>query len=158
MLKVFKKQRNRLDVQAAAIAGAAAGLAYLVTMQIDNRLTGQNADDRLILARPFVEDQDKARTVGTAIHMFNGVTLGVAYAALVHDRLPGPAWLRGLIFANVENSMLYPLALFEDAHPAVREGEVARYWTVPAYLQSIPRHIAYGVVLGSLYQRLRDRS
>lgn len=144
-----------VDIRAAVVAGAAAGVAYLVTMECDNRLTGQKIDDLLILGRPFVDDPSGARKLGVAIHFANATTLGVVYAALAHDRLPGPKWLRGVIFGNVENTALYPLALFEQHHPAVREGEVDRYWTVPAYLQSIPRHIAYGAVLGWLYERLR---
>jgi len=146
---------KNVDVRAAAVAGAAAGVAYLVTMEIDNRLTGQRADDLLILGRPFAEDLGTARAIGVAVHLANAVALGVVYAVVAHDRMPGPAWLRGVVFGNVENTVLYPLALFEDAHPAIQEGSVDRYWTVPAYLQSIPRHVAYGAVVGGLYQRLR---
>jgi hypothetical protein len=146
---------GKIDLRAAAAAGASAGIAYLAMMEVDNRLTGQKLDDLLILGRPFVEDPSRARKLGVAIHLANAATLGVVYAAFMHDRLPGPAWLRGVIFGNVENTTLYPLALLEQAHPAVRAGEVDRYWTVPAYLQSIPRHVAYGAVLGWLYERLR---
>ena len=68
--------------------------------------------------------------------------------------MPGPAWLKGVIFANVENVILYPITLFEDIHPAIRTGQVDRYFTWPAFWQSVPRHIAYGAVLGVLYERL----
>jgi hypothetical protein len=144
-----------IDVRGAAIAGAVAGAAYLATMEIDNRLTGQNLDDLLILGRPFVDDLATARVLGVAVHLANAVALGIVYAALAQDRLPGPGWLRGIIFGNVENTTLYPFALFENAHPAIRAGEVDRYWTFSAYLQSIPRHVVYGAVLGGLYERLR---
>jgi hypothetical protein len=51
--------------------------------------------------------------------------------------------------------ILYPITLFEDIHPAIRTGQVDRYFTWPAFWQSVPRHIAFGAVLGVLYERLR---
>src|SRR5829696_3418070 len=55
---------------------------------------------------------------------------------------------KGVIFANVENVILYPITLFEDNHPAIRMGQVGRYFNWPAFWQSVPRHIAFGAVLG----------
>ena len=144
-----------LNLGTAALAGAVAGAAYVVTMEIDNRLTGQRIDDLVLLGRPFVRRRTRARWVGAAIHLHNAVSLAALYAAVGHDRLPGPAWWRGVVFANVENTLLYPLAALEDRHPAIRDGEIDRYWTAAAYLQSVPRHVAYGAVLGALYERLR---
>ena len=37
----------------------------------------------------------------------------------------------------------------------IRDGQIDRYWPLTAYLLSIPRHVTYGAVLGSLYERLR---
>jgi hypothetical protein len=69
---------------------------------------------------------------------------------MLERRLPGPAWSKGIIFATVENVILYPITLFEDIHPAIRTGQVDRYFTWPAFWQSVPRHIAYDAVLGVL--------
>ena len=60
-----------------------------------------------------------------------------------------------MIFATVENVILSPITRFEDIHPAIRTGQVDRYYNWPAFWQSVPRHIAFGVVLGTLYDRLR---
>jgi len=155
---VIDQKRRPVDRRAAAIAGAAAGIAYAVTMEIDNRLTGQRSDDFLLLGRPFAAETTRARRIGAAIHLGNAAALGLVYAALVRDHLPGPPWFRGVVYGNVENTVLYPLAALDRFHPAVREGEIDRYWTVAAYLQSVPRHVAYGAVLGILYERLRRRS
>src|SRR5215212_2231660 len=144
-----------VDRRAAIIAGAVAGIAYAMTMEIDNRMTGQKIDDFLLLGRPFISDSRRARRFGAAVHLGNAAGLGVVYAALAHERFPGPAWLRGVIFGTIENTVLYPMAALDRFHPAVREGTLDRYWTVAAYLQSIPRHVAYGAVVGSLYERLR---
>lgn len=150
-------RKNDVDVLAAAVAGLAAGAAYVATMEIDNRLTGINEDDLKLLGRPFVNDPDRAKPVGVPVHFGNSVVLALAYAALAHDRLPGPPWLRGAIFATIENSALYPIAMLEEHHPGVRDGQVDRYWTLPAFLLSFPRHLAFGAVLGTIYDRLRQR-
>lgn len=146
-----------VNVKAAAIAGLAAGAVYIVTQEIDNRLTGQNNDDLKLLGRMLVKGPEHAKLVGVLPHVVNSANLGIAYAALAHDRLPGPPWFRGALFATVENTVLYPIALLEDKHPGIRNGEIDRYLTLKAYLQSIPRHITYGAVVGTLYERLRHR-
>lgn len=146
-----------VDVRAAAIAGLAAGAVYIVTQEIDNRLTGQNNDDLKLLGRLLVKGPEHAKLAGVLPHVINSANLGIAYAALAHDRLPGPPWFRGALFATVENTVLYPIALLEDKHPGIRNGEIDRYLTLRAYFQSVPRHITYGAVVGTLYERLRHR-
>jgi hypothetical protein len=142
------------DVRAAALAGFVAGAAFGAVLEADLHLTGRNVDDLLVLGRPFIKDPAKARTLGLALHAMNSVALALLYARL-EPRLRGQPWWRGVLFANVENLALYPITVFEDLHPAVRSGEIDRYANWPAFWQSVPRHIAYGAVLGILYDRLR---
>jgi hypothetical protein len=144
------------NAKAVAISGLAAGAAFLAILEADLRLTGRNVDDLIVLGRPLVKDPKHARTVGTAVHAVNSLVLASLYATIEH-RIPGPPWLKGIIFANVENVILYPITLFEDIHPAIRTGQVDRYFTWPAFWQSVPRHIAFGAVLGVLYDRLRSK-
>jgi hypothetical protein len=146
---------RRLDPKAVVISGLAAGAAFVAVLEADLRLTGRNVDDLMILGRPFTNDPTKARAMGGAIHTVNSLALATLYATL-EPRLPGPAWWKGVVFANIENVVLYPITLFEDIHPAIRLGEVDRYFTWPAFWQSVPRHIAFGAVLGVLYNRLRS--
>ena len=153
-MRVLRRQTREFDPKVVAISGLAAGAAFVAVLETDLRLTGRNVDDLMILGRPFIEEPAKARALGGALHAFNSVALASLYAML-EQRIPGPGWLKGVIFANVENAILYPIALFEDIHPAIRSGQVDRYFTWPAFWQSIPRHIAYGAVLGILYDRLR---
>jgi hypothetical protein len=124
-------------------------------LETDLRLTGRNADDLMVLGRPFIEEPARARALGGGIHAVNSLALASLYG-MVERHITGPSWLQGIIFANVENVILYPITLFEDIHPAVRTGQVDRYFTWPAFWQSVPRHIAFGVVLGVLYDRLRS--
>ncbi len=146
---------GKLDSKAVAISGLAAGAAFVAVLEADLRLTGRNVDDLMVLGSPFIKDPTKARAVGGAIHAVNSLALARLYAMLEH-RLPGPAWLKGVIFANVENVILYPVTRFEDIHPAIRTGQVDRYYNWAAFWQSVPRHIAFGAVLGMLYDGLRQ--
>jgi hypothetical protein len=153
-LHILRRQTREFDPKVVAISGLAAGAVFVAVLETDLRLTGRNVDDLMVLGRPFTEEPAKARVLGGAIHAFNSVALASLYAML-EQRIPGPAWLKGVIFANVENVILYPITLIEDLHPAIRTGQVDRYFTWPAFWQSIPRHIAYGAILGVLYDRLR---
>ena len=142
------------DAKAVVVSGLVAGAAFAAVLEADLRLTGRNVDDLIVLGRPFVDEPKNARAVGVAIHMLNSLALASLYATL-EPRIPGPPWLKGVVFANVENLLLYPVTVFEDIHPAIRDGQVDRYFNWPAFWQSVPRHIAYGAVLGALYARLR---
>lgn len=153
----LKRTVGDLDLKAVALSGIAAGAAFVAVLEADLRLTGRNVDDLIVLGRPFVSDPRHAKAAGGAIHVINSLALAGLYAAL-EPRLPGPPWLKGAVFANVENVILYPITMFEDMHPAIRDGQVDRYFNWPAFRQSVPRHIAYGAVLGLLYDRWRTRS
>jgi hypothetical protein len=149
------QQIRQLDAKAVAVSGLAAGTAFVAVLEADLRLTGRHVDDLMILGRPFFADPTKARAIGGAIHALNSLALAGLYGML-ERRIPGPAWLKGVVFANVENVILYPVTRFEDIHPAIRSGEVDRYYNWPAFWQSVPRHIAFGVVLGMVYDRMRS--
>ncbi|MGI8642731.1 MAG: hypothetical protein ACR2LS_01250 [Thermomicrobiales bacterium] len=154
MVKAFR----RPDIGAAILAGLIASLAYAATMELDRKVTKSKVDDLVLVGRPFVPDRpDLARPVGLAVHLANGTALALAYAVLAHDRWPGPAWLRGALFLNLENLALYPIMLFSNHHPAVKDGQMDNYWTWPAFAESLPPHTVYGLLIGPLYERLRGR-
>ena len=108
---------KQVDVGAAVIAGLAAGATYVATMEIDNRLTGINEDDLTLLGRPIAADPSLAKLAGVPVHFGNSVALALVYAAVAHDRLPGPPWLRGALFATLEDTLLYPIAKLEQLAP-----------------------------------------
>lgn len=143
---------------AAVIAGVTAGVGYLVQQEIDNRLTGRNLDDLLLLGRPFAKSGIRGKTLGTLIHFGNSAGIGIVYAVAANDRLPGPAWARGMLFLTMENCILYPVMVLDRHHPAVKSGEIAPYWTLPAFLQSFPRHLVFGAILGSVYEQLHPKA
>lgn len=148
---------NASTIKAATISGLAAGAVFALVLEADLRLTGNNVDDLLVLGSPFVSNPEEARRLGLAIHALNSVALAALYGK-ARPWLPGPPWLKGVIFANVENLILYPVTLLEDLHPAIRTGLVDRYFTWPSFWQSVPRHVAYGAVLGILFERLQPET
>ncbi len=86
------------------------------------QVTGLNVDDLQPLGRPLVNDPTDAKVAGLPIHLFNSVGPAATYAAVGRDRLPGPSWLRGVIFATIENTVLYPIAALEELHPGIEPG------------------------------------
>lgn len=146
----------KVNLKAASLAGLAAGFAYAVTAEIDNRLSGQNLDDLKLLGRPLVGGPKYAKLAGVPVHMINSISLAIGFP-FARTVIPGPAVFQGITYALVENTVLYPVAAFEHHHPGVRNGEIDRYFNLKAYLLSIPRHVAYGAILGLLYDRIARR-
>jgi len=138
------------------MAGLVAGIVFVATMKIDNRFSGNKLDDLVLLGRLVTGNPRTAALAGTPIHLFNSAVLGVVYAAFGRQWLPGPPAFRGALFSLIENAVLYPLLIFEGAHPAIKDGQIDRYWSLSSHLWTAPRHIAYGAVLGSLYERLQN--
>lgn len=155
-MNILRKVVRELDSKAVIVSGLAAGAAFAAVLEADLRLTGRKVDDLIVLGRPFVKDPSRARVAGVAIHAVNSVALAGLYAML-EQQISGPPWFKGVLFANVENVLLYPITVFEDKHPAIRDGQVDRYFNWPAFWQSVPRHVAYGAVLGILYHRLNSQ-
>lgn len=150
---------RRPQVGGAITAGLIASLAYAAMMELDRKVTKSKVDDLVLVGRPFVPNRPElARPVGLVVHLGNGAALALAYAALAHDRWPGPAWLRGVLFLNLENLALYPIMLFSDHHPAVKDGQMDNYWSRQAFAESLPPHTVYGLLIGPLYERLRTTS
>lgn len=142
------RRRGRVNRAKAAVAGLVGAAAFWAEMQADKPLLRSNYDDTRLLAGWFTPHWV---WVGLGIHLINGATLGVAYAA-ARPYLPGPNWLRGLLFAQGENAVLYPMGiLFDRWHPDIREGRMPGLLTPGAIAQGLVRHAAYGLALGGLY-------
>jgi hypothetical protein len=156
MLDRPNTEEERLNVGAATLAGVAAGLLYAGTMYAEIRLSGRKLNDLVLLGRPFTGNPENAALAGLPIHLLNSTGLALLYAAYGRRRLSGPPAVRGTIFTLIENVVLYPFAYFEDIHPAIKDGQVDRYWSLKSHLWTVPRHVVYGLTLGPLYERLRS--
>jgi hypothetical protein len=152
------RRHDRLaSLLSGTIAGFVAGGAYLVVAGIDNRISGQRLYDLQLLARPFVRSRRRANALGAAIHAGNSAALGALYGVAIEPHIPGPGAVKGIIFVLIEGTVLYPILALERRHPAVREDEIGPYWTWKSFLWNWPRHFAYGMTLGWLYQKLRHK-
>ena len=154
-MNLMRKLVTSIDFPASIGAGLAAGAAFYATMLIDLKLTGRNVDDRIFLAGPLTDSPEAAKRLGTVIHVANSVAFACLYSA-VEPIIPGPPWFKGTLFFNLENVVLYPLTAVGDRHPSIRNGDIEPYWTWPAFVQSIPRHVAYGATLGIVYAKLHN--
>lgn len=155
-LRSLSRSADLGSLTTPAVSGLIAGAAFVAVLEADIRLTGRNVDDLAALGRFFVAKNGPARALGLGIHLVNSVGLALVYAR-VQGKLPGPPWLRGVLFALAENTLLSPVTRLEDKHPAIADGSLNRYWTWPAFIQSIPRHVVDGAVLGALDHGLRTR-
>ncbi len=139
------------DPGRAALAGALGAAAYLAEMAVDLALIDCPTNDLMLLGRPFSANPRVWPWLGGAIHFGNGVALAQLYG-LVGGRLPGPPWLRGIVFTLIENTLLWGLVpLFDRYHPAIRSGELPKMNRPVPFAQQVLRHIAYGAVLGAVY-------
>jgi|SRR5215217_1980006 len=139
---------------AGALAGVAAAVTFATVMEADRRVLGRNTDDLMLLGRFVSPREQTARIVGLGLHLLNGGMLGGVYGAAFHEWLPGAPSFRGALFANAENLTLYPLALLENHHPAIRDGQIDRYWNGTAFAQETLRHVVFGLILGEGTERI----
>ena len=149
---------KRKRIVAGAIGGLAGSAAYSVAQHFDMKVLDHNTDDFLLLGTLMPVDDDLARPLGAVMHFGNGALLGIAYALIGRDRLPGSPFARGMTWTMMETFGLYPMALLEKLHPAIRDGRLESYLSGKGFAQQLVRHIAYGAVLGPVTDRFLEES
>lgn len=141
---------------AAAAAGTLATAAYSVAMEGDEVITGNHFSDvRFIqgLMGKKASQQRNYYVLAWALHFLNGITLAEVYAAAAKRFLPGPDWLKGILFAELFVIAVWPLTPIADKHhPLIKDGELPPLANRTAFLQNIGRHLVFGLVLGWLYR------
>lgn len=142
----------RHEMVRGALAGMIGSVAFALVMALDLRLVRYQFNDFTLLGRVFSRDRRVWQPLGAALHLANGAAFG-AYYAPVRRLLPGPDWLRGVMYAEGLNLLLWPLMLLVDRyHPARRTGELAPAWSRRNYAVNVLRHLAYGAVLEWVYR------
>jgi len=97
--------------------------------------------------------QKKFLVLSWILHILNGVALAELYAAVVKRFLPGPNWLKGVIFGEVFIVAAWGLTPLADKyHPLIQNGELPKLANRTSFLQNIARHLVFGLVLGLLYR------
>ncbi len=146
-------EKREIDIRSAAIAGLSAGTAYLGAMCADNKLSSHQFNDLKLVGQVFTTKSPLWIIQGVIIHYGFSLLVAVAYAGWAYRRLPGPRWLKGLLFLQIENTALYPLAAIMDKfHAGVREGQLPPIMKWKSYWGQLLRHVAFGVVLGMVYR------
>ena len=138
------------DIVTIVRNGLLAGTAYLAAQAIDRKVTGNRLDDTVLLGALAPAPDSLVRPAGVAMHLGNSIVASAAYELVARERLAGTGWWRGTVFIMIENLALYPLALLERHHPAIRDGRLDSYRSRTAFGQQTWRHLAFGVTLGAL--------
>lgn len=146
----------RPSIRESVLAGGVAATAYLAEMARDMRLVPNSYDDLVLWGGFLSRDPRRQRLLGAVVHYGLGIGLAAVYQAILPalPRLPG--WLRGLIFAQAENTLSFPaVAVIDAIHPSVRSGELPPLFTWRYFWLEALRHAAYGAALGSVRGRPR---
>lgn len=145
------------EAERGALAGMIGALAMLGAMALDLTLTKRKTNELRMLAGMVPGGRKAWPVVGTAIHVVNGGVLGALFGR-VHHGLPGPAWMRGVIFGLVENVLLWPAVIVLDhINPAVKRGDIEPFNRPVPFLEELFRHAVFGAALGATYQLLTPR-
>jgi hypothetical protein len=129
--------------------GGLASVAYLVEQALDRRAIPNDYDDLVLWGGFLARDPLRQRLIGSVVH----VTLGTALAAAYEAALPLlPSWpgpLKGLLFVQAENAILYPgVPVINAVHPSVRLAEMPSLLTWRYFVVELMRHAAFGLTLG----------
>ena len=143
------------SLRRSALIGGIAGTAYLAEMVLDMRVVSNRYDDLVLWGGFVARNRVRQRLLGAAVHYVLSVTLAFAYGT-VSPWLPRwPGWVRGVVFVQVENALLYPgVPVLNAVHPEVRSGRLPTLLTWRYFWVEIARHVAFGATLGAL---LKDR-
>ena len=145
--------RENEDTGQIVMAGLLSGAAFLAEMAADQAIWPAGYSDMKLLGMAVTQRSPQYLALGVPWHLLNSVGFAWAYARVAGPRLPGPGPVRGLLFALIENNVLWftLIPLTNHLHPAVRKGAMApiRLGGID-WLVGCLRHVALGLVLGLL--------
>ncbi len=140
----------------AALVGGIATIIYSIVMEGDMSLTGNRFSDvrfieGFLLRLPL--PRQSLLLLAWIIHLLNGVLLAELYAAVFKRFLPGPHWLKGVLFSELFLTSAWVLTPLADKyHPMIKGGELPALASWKSFWQNIVRHLAFGLTLGLLYR------
>lgn len=117
-------------------------------MKIDIALTRYPSNDLQVIEGLLPGHANRLPWRGFLLHLANGAGLGGLYA-LVQRWLPGPAWLRGILFGEAFILFIWPITpLLDRVHPLIRRGQLPPFAHRIVLLQNLSRHLVFGLALG----------
>lgn len=120
-----------------------------------------------VLGTMFTPDRDRARLLGIAVHVINGLLFSLVYVA-AFEVWGGPAWWKGAAIGLVHGGFV--VAVLVPALPAMhprmaselRGPTIVRQLEPPGFLGlhyggrtpvvAIAAHVVFGLLLGSFYR------
>jgi hypothetical protein len=136
----------------ALLAAAGAGTAYLGAMWLDSELSSHPFNDLKLVGQPFTTRSPQWIIQGLVAHYGMSAIMALAYASWAGRWLPGPGWFKGLLFLQLENTILYPgAAIIDPFHAGVRSGQLPSLLNWKTFKGQVVRHLAFGLALGLLY-------
>ena len=119
-------------------------------------------DYPLLLGQVEYPEGKISLALGWVLFLLGGTLCALFYASHLHDHLPGPGWLQGLVFGGLGVFLVSSLVIFPllGLHPLAKEGKLlapgffaGRLSGWMAVLTSFLGHCLYGVLLGWMYRR-----
>jgi hypothetical protein len=120
-------------------------------------LAGAGAALLMELARPLLKGEQDVPVIDaeTFDRVVSGVAQGLAYAAVVEPRLPGPAVLKGALYGAAEYAVVPMGGLAKVFGRATPQGRLPVLGRVLERIDAGDRvfleHVAFGAVIGALY-------
>lgn len=148
----------RPSLRRSIVVGGVAGSAYLAAMTTDRWLTGNRYDDLMLWGGLLSRHPVRGRVLGALAHYGLSIGLVVTYQAMLPSLPAAPAWLRGVLFVQAENLVLYPgVPVLQATHPMARSGELPLLTTWTFFGLEALRHVAFGLVLGIMITEDHER-
>lgn len=145
--------KSDVDINRLLASAASSGTAYLAAMWVDNKVSSHNFNDLKLVGQVFTTKQPFWIIQAIVAHYGFSVVVTMLYATWAYRRLPGPGWLKGLLFLQLENAALYPAAAIMDKfHAGMREGQLPPLLNWKSFWGQVLRHVAFGLTLGVLYK------
>jgi hypothetical protein len=142
-----------IDTKWLLVCALASGNAYLAAAWLDSKLSSHPFNDLKLVGQIFTTRSPFWIFMGLLNHYGFSVVVAYVYARWTYSRLPGPGWLRGLLFLQLENTLLYPVALLlEPVHAGIRSGQLPTLFSWKTFWGQVVRHVAYGVTLGAMWR------
>jgi hypothetical protein len=148
-------------------AGVTATLAQLFLEVATQQMRLTRMSLPYLLGTMYTENRSRAKLIGFANHVANGLLFALAYIALFHYLGIAKWWLGGLTgLAQAGFVLLVGLPLVSEVHPRMaseRQGPTIRRQLEPPGFLALnygPRtplaivvsHVLFGAILGSLYR------
>jgi hypothetical protein len=151
---------------AGAVAGGAVGAVVLsVGFELAQAAGLTRVDFPLILGAAFSDDRDRARAIGYAIQLANGIAFSLVYAG-IFTAVGHAGWLFGLLLGAVQAGFLGgPLAntILPAIHPRMGKdwtdasetplleppGFMLMNYGASTMVVTLVLHLAYGAIVGA---------